>query len=172
MADEKRLTEKEEAFCQSYLIDFNGARAARAAGYSHDSARAIAAENLTKPHIQARIQEIRETTGKAFNITRERIAQELAKIAFSDLREVFEENGALKSPENWSDEIAGAIAGVEVDELFEGRGEDREMIGYTKKVKLWEKTKAIEALNKMFGFNSPEELHLIGKKISVTISDE
>lgn len=162
MADEIKLTEKEEAFCQSYLIDFNGARAARAAGYSVDSAKEIAHENLTKLHIQARIFELRQQTGKAFNITRERIAQELARIAFSDVRNVFDENGALKPPGEWPDDIVCAIAGIETDDLYEGAGKDRIKIGLTRKVKIWEKTKAIEALNRMMGYNEPDKFHHSG----------
>lgn len=47
-----KLTEKQKAFCDEYIIDFNASRAAISAGYSEKTARAIAAENLTKPYIQ------------------------------------------------------------------------------------------------------------------------
>lgn len=165
MADdqqEKKLTDKEEAFCQSYLVDFNGAKAARTAGYSPDSAKEIACENLTKPHIQARIHQLRAEMGKAYNVTRERIAQELARIGFSDIRNLFDEKGALKTPENWSDEDAAAVASVETDELFEGFGREREQVGLTKKVKVWEKTKALEALCRLMGYNEPDKKELSG----------
>lgn len=45
------LTPKQQRFVDEYLIDLNGAQAAIRAGYSADSAKEIAAENLTKPHI-------------------------------------------------------------------------------------------------------------------------
>lgn len=159
MDDVKQLTEKEERFCQLYLIEFNGAKAAREAGYSEHSAKEIAAENLTKPHIRARIQHLRAEMGQAFNVTRERIAQELARIGFSDIRNIFDDKGALKSPAEWSDEDAAAIAGIDTDELFEGSGKDRIMVGFTKKVKLWEKTKALEALCKLMGYNEPDKIN-------------
>lgn len=162
MADEL-LTGKQEAFCNEYLVDLNGTKAAIRAGYAVDSAAEMASENLRKPHIQARITELRQSVGKAFNITRERIAQELAKIAFSNVAEAFEEDGSLKSPENWPDGLAGVIAGVESDELFEGAGKDRERVGFTKKIKLWDKTKAIEILNRMMGFNEPDKKEVAGK---------
>lgn len=41
-----------QRFCDEYLIDLNATQAAIRAGYSEKSARAIAAENLTKPDIQ------------------------------------------------------------------------------------------------------------------------
>ena len=45
------LTPKQARFVLEYLKDGNGAAAARRAGYSQHTARAVAAENLTKPHI-------------------------------------------------------------------------------------------------------------------------
>lgn len=48
----ERLTPKELRFCQLYAQYLNGARAAREAGYSPDSDRFIASENLTKPNIK------------------------------------------------------------------------------------------------------------------------
>jgi phage terminase small subunit len=163
MADEiKPLTEKEELFCQSYLIDFNGARAAREAGYSSDSAKEIACENLTKPHIRARIQELRTEMGKSFNITRERIAQEYSRMAFGDIRKIFKADGSLLLPHEWDDDTAAIIAGLDTDELFEGAGQDREQIGYTKKVKLNDKRAALDSLVKMMGYAAPTKTELTG----------
>ena len=172
--DEKKdLTEKEELFCQSYLIDFNGARAARDAGYSVESAKEIASQNLTKIHIQARINELRQQMGKAFNVTRERIAQELARIGFLDIRNIFDENGSLKSPENWSDDEAAAIAGLESEQLFEfDEDGNKNWTGYLKKVKLSDKRAALDSLSKLMGYNEPDKLLLSGVKINVTEPDE
>lgn len=154
----KELTEKEEAFCQSYLIDFNGARAARAAGYSVDTAKEIACENLTKPHIQDRIYELRQASGKAFNITRERIAQELALIAFGDTKMIFDESGALKSPDQWTDE--GRIISSYEETVTEFGDEKTGGTKTAKKVRQWEKTKALEQLCRLMGFNEPDKKDL------------
>lgn len=54
----KTLTDREEAFCREYVIDWNKTRAAKDVGYSKNTAKSIGYENLTKPHIQARIQEL------------------------------------------------------------------------------------------------------------------
>ena len=55
---EKKLTEKEKAFCQEYLKDFNGTQSAIRAGYSENSAKEIAYENLTKHHIAQYLQQL------------------------------------------------------------------------------------------------------------------
>lgn len=51
------FTDKQRRFVQEYLVDYNGTRAAIAAGYSENCARQIAAENLAKPNISAAIAE-------------------------------------------------------------------------------------------------------------------
>jgi phage terminase small subunit len=50
------MTPKQKLFVAEYIKDFNGSRAAVAAGYSKKTARHIASENLTKPDIQRAIQ--------------------------------------------------------------------------------------------------------------------
>jgi len=52
---ERKFTDKENRFIEEYCIDFNAARAAKAAGYSEKTARFIGYENLTKPNIRAAI---------------------------------------------------------------------------------------------------------------------
>ena len=50
-----KMTPKQQRFCDEYLIDLNATQAAIRAGYSKKTARAMAAENLTKPDIKSYI---------------------------------------------------------------------------------------------------------------------
>jgi len=50
------LTDKQKRFVDEYLVDFNATQAAIRSGYSEKTARAIGAENLTKPDIANSIQ--------------------------------------------------------------------------------------------------------------------
>lgn len=54
---EKRLTAKQQRFCDEYLIDLNATQAAIRAGYKEKTARVIACENLTKPYIREYIDQ-------------------------------------------------------------------------------------------------------------------
>lgn len=80
------LTAKQERFVAEYLIDLNATQAAIRAGYSVKSARATGAENLTKPDIQAALQEAQSKRSDRTEITQDRVLQELARIGFSDIR--------------------------------------------------------------------------------------
>ena len=64
-----KLTIKQEAFCQNYILtNGNGTQAAISAGYSTNTAQVIASENLTKPLIIARIAELRKPDDKVMLI--------------------------------------------------------------------------------------------------------
>lgn len=53
--EEKKLTAKQQRFCDEYLVDLNGTQAAIRAGYSAKTARQMATENMAKPAIKAYI---------------------------------------------------------------------------------------------------------------------
>lgn len=147
---ELSLTAKQVRFCEEYLIDLNGTRAAIRAGYSKNSAAVIAAENLIKPNIQdylsLRQKELQEQTG----ITQKRVLEEYAKVAFLDIRKFYTVDGALRSIHDLDDQSAGALAGVEVYEE-RANNDDSEVIGQTKKIKTYDKVKALDSLGRHLG---------------------
>ncbi|KKN14756.1 hypothetical protein LCGC14_0993090 [marine sediment metagenome] len=60
-----KLTLKQERFVIAYLECENASEASRRAGYPAKSARVIGTENLTKPAIAARLQELRDRVAVA-----------------------------------------------------------------------------------------------------------
>ncbi len=80
-----RLTSKQKRFVQEYLVDYNATQAAIRAGYSAKTARAIGAENLTKPDIAAELQRLGSKTAAKLEITREWVLQRLATIAAANV---------------------------------------------------------------------------------------
>lgn len=82
------MRDKQDRFCQEYLIDLNATRAAIRAGYSPKTARQIGQENLSKPDVQARICELKEARAKRTEITQDRVLLEIAALAFSDIGDI------------------------------------------------------------------------------------
>ena len=116
---EKRLTPKQKAFCEEYLIDLNATQAAIRAGYSAKTAGVIADENLKKPYI------------KDF------IAQKLEKISSSRIataQEVLEYLTDVMRGERLEERI---VADEKGDEAIKRQ-----------KPKLYEQTRAAEMLAK------------------------
>ena len=58
--EEKKLRGRAERFCEEYIVDYKGERAAIAAGYSAASARTAASRLLKKDEVSARIHELEE----------------------------------------------------------------------------------------------------------------
>lgn len=141
----KALEEKQKAFCREYLVDLNGTQAAIRAGYSKKAAKEQASRLLTKANIQAEIKLLVDAAAKRNDITVDRVLTELARVAFGDPRKFFD-GQALKDMKDLSDDDAAALSSIEVFEEFEGFGEERRMIGYTKKIKFWDKVSALEKI--------------------------
>lgn len=90
------LTMKQRLFVAEYLRDLNATAAAVRAGYSRRTARQMAAENLTKPDIAQAIAEAMERRAEAAHIDAVRIVQELGRVGFSNIADLFDDAGRLK----------------------------------------------------------------------------
>lgn len=145
------LTARQRLFISEYLIDRNGTQAALRAGFAVKGASVQATRLLANVRVAAEIAKRTEKYEEKTGITAERVLAEIAKVAFSDTRRLYNDDGALKQPHEWDDETAGFVAGVEVTEEFEGRGDERELIGYTRKVKQWDKLAGLDKLAKHLG---------------------
>jgi hypothetical protein len=66
-----KLTPRRQRFADEYVLCGSGAEAARRAGYSEKTARAIAAELLTKPDVLSAIQALKAQNAAAFDVTRQ-----------------------------------------------------------------------------------------------------
>lgn len=137
--EERKMTPKQKMFVLEYLKDLNATRAAIRAGYSEDTAKEIGCENLSKPNIQEAISEAMTERQTRTEVTADRVVLELAKIAFSDLKDFvnIKEGGVDIKP---GDEVDGHVL-AEITETVTTSGK-------TKKVKLHDKMKALELLGR------------------------
>lgn len=74
------MTDKQKRFCEEYLIDCNGTQAAIRAGYSEQTAKQIASENLAKPDLQNYITELMEDRRKATIASAEEVLEYLTSV--------------------------------------------------------------------------------------------
>ena len=142
------LTEQQVLFCKEYVIDLNGKQAAIRAKYSEDTAESQASRLLSKVKVKQFIQLLMDKRSTKLELDADDILRELMKIGYADIRTIFDEDGRVKDPKDWPDDIAKCVASIEVLEEFEGYGSDRTWIGYTKKIKFWDKTKCLEMMGR------------------------
>jgi phage terminase small subunit len=147
----RALTPKQQRFVDEYLVDLNATQAAIRAGYSRRAAYSIGEENLKKPEIARAVAEAQAARAERVHIKADDVLRELARIAFSDIRAFFNDDGSLKRPHELGADQAAALASLESVEEFAGKGDDRKLVGYTRKVKLWEKRGALELAMRHLG---------------------
>lgn len=142
------LNQRQAAFVREYLVDLNATAAAIRAGYSEKTARAIGCENLTKPDIQAAIQEEMAKRAQRTEITADKVLKEFAKLAFFDPRNLFDDKGNPKDITELDDDTAAALAGLDVVQEVDP---DSGITSYTKRYKLASKQAALDSLGRHLG---------------------
>lgn len=90
------LTGRQRRFVEEYAVDCNATRAAKAAGYSSESARQIGAENLTKPYVRQEIENARERRSLAMRQLAEQRIKEIGALLDADIALLFDEQGWIK----------------------------------------------------------------------------
>lgn len=148
-----KLTPRQAAFTQEYLVDLNATQAAIRAGYSAKTAYRTGADNLRKPQIAAAIQEAQEARAERTRITQDRVAEEIAKLAFSNMLDymtVTSDGYAVVDLSALTRGQAAAITELQVDEYVEGRDDDARLVKRIK-FKLTDKKGALELLGKHLG---------------------
>lgn len=143
----KKLTAKQQRFVDEYLIDLSATAAARRAGYSERTANQQGPRLLVNVGITTAIAKAMKARGERTHITQDRVLRELARIAFFDIRRLYNADGTLKRPDQLDDEAAAVLAGVDVVEQMtystDGDGELTAAPTLTKKAKVFDKTAAL-----------------------------
>ena len=162
------MTDAQKRFWDEYLTDLNATRAYKVAYLrckKDETANVNGSKLLRNAKVQEYISEKMKEREKRTEITQDMVIKELAKIAFLDIRKLYTENGQLKNIADMDSETAGAISSLETLEEYEGYGDDREKIGDTQKVKLLDKTKALELLGRHLGiFNDKIDVNVKEKE--------
>lgn len=78
------LSNQQELFCAEYVASHNATEAAEKAGYSKKTAYSQGNRLLKNAEIRARIAELEKGAYEAIGVTVEKVARELARIAFAD----------------------------------------------------------------------------------------
>jgi phage terminase small subunit len=150
-----KLTIKQEKFAQGLFSGLSQREAYKQAYNCKrwtDNAIDVAACKLSNSaKVMLRIKELQEKLCNRNMVTVERVLQEYAKLGFFDPRKLFKDNGTPKDITELDDDTAAALAGLDVQEVYEGTGDDRKFVGYTKKYKLADKKGALDSMGKFLG---------------------
>lgn len=157
------LSVKKKAFCEEYLIDHNGTKAAERAGYASKFAATSAYKMLRDPEIKEYLDALILERSERTKITADRVIKEIGRIAFADIREFFNDDGEIKKPKEFTDDAAAVVAQLDTDEIFEYLDGRRTQIGNTKKIKLHSKVVALDMLAKHLGLYEKDNSQQVTK---------
>lgn len=158
------MNPKRERFVIEYIANGgNGAEAARAAGYGAAGAHVTASRLLRKPEVAEAIalrqkaaitavMEQREKVERSAQVTAERVMEELARIAFFDVRSLWDADGNLVAPHLLPDDTARALSEVIETERVSAQG----VATTTRRLKAASKMEALTFLGKHFGLVQPD----------------
>lgn len=86
----QKASKRYELFAREYVIDFNGTRAATAAGYSAKTAVSKASQLLRKVKVSRLIDRLTAQRASKLDLKAEKIAEELQRLAFSNMLDYME----------------------------------------------------------------------------------
>lgn len=152
MAD--KLTVKQENFCQAYVRLGDKSAAYREAydtsGMKPETVNENASRLSANSKVAARIANLQDETKKRNDVTIDEVVKTLASMLRFDIAELYDENGILKNIHSIPKEARLMIQELNSEELYTG-GKDRDLLGFSKKVKTYSKTDAIEKLMRHLG---------------------
>lgn len=135
---------RHEAFAQHYALNGHSRQAAIEAG-SPSAGWSMS----QRPEVQSRVAEL---VGRRFAkaaITADRVVLELARIAFADVRDLYDDEGNLLPPQDLPDDVAAVVSQIKVELASHGKGEDRTVAAVIQ-VKMADKLGALTILAKHF----------------------
>ena len=144
------LKPRQRKFVQHYLKTLNATESYKNAGYSAQGnvAEAAASRLLRNVKVEAAIAKVLGKQVRKLEVSAEKVLQEAARIAFLDIRCIYEDDGTLKPVSQWPDEVAAAVAGIESVQQYTYHDGQKIPVGVLKKIKLWDKPSQLALLAK------------------------
>ncbi|HFT2061697.1 TPA: terminase small subunit [Pseudomonas aeruginosa] len=148
------LTKKQRLFVDEYLIDLNATQAAIRAGYSARRATEIGYQLLQRPEVAQAIQAAMAERSKRTEVEADYVVRRLREIDEMDVLDILEDDGSFRSIRDWPKAWRQFLSGIEIAELFEGRGDDRRIAGVLRKIRWPDKLRNLELLSRHVGTES------------------
>jgi phage terminase small subunit len=145
------LTPKQQRFVDEYLIDLNATKAAIRAGYSAKTAHSQGERLLRHVEVSAAISAAKKARAERAEVDADYVLKRMIEIDQMDVLDIMDDDMAIKPVSEWPKVWRQYLSGFDLAEMFDGRGEQREMIGILKKIKWPDKVKNLELLGRHFG---------------------
>jgi phage terminase small subunit len=150
-ASRSGLTPKQSLFVHEYLVDLNATQAAIRAGYAPKSADVNGPRLLGNAGVRAAIDAGIARRKAKLELKAERLDEELARACFFDPARLVTEDGKRLDLHELDEDTRRAIRSVEIEEIWEGRGDERAQVGQLVKIRAEPKVEALSLAYKRLG---------------------
>ena len=153
MARQKKITPVQMRFVEEYCEDpSNGAAAMERAKPGCNNAKQRAHQYLHDPRydlVQEEIAKRLEKAAKKANLSTDRLMYEESCLAYSDIRQIFDDEGTPVSPKELPEDVARAISSVWVEDRYTPQGEFVRKYRYS----FWNKGEALKRVESYMGLH-------------------
>lgn len=157
------LNERQQRFIVEYRKDLNATKAAIRAGYSRKTAHSQGPRLLENVEIRAALSGAQAKALERAELSAERVLEELRRLGFSNVQDLFDANGDLKPLHTLTRDQAACISSIEVVMKNATAGDGK--IDRVLKIKVWDKRATLELLAKHFALLTEKVEHSGGLTI-------
>lgn len=153
-----RMSIPHKRFADEYLANGGNATTAYAAIFKKAKnakvASAAGCRLKARPNVKAYIDLCHKfTTDELLNhmsCSKNRVLDEEAKLAFLDVRKLFDQDGEILPPKYWPEEVARAASGIDIDQVWDPNNNKWK---YKYKLRFNDKGRALQRLETVLGMN-------------------
>ena len=150
-----KLTTKQEKFAHAVTVMDNHSDAFRSIynclKMKPESVHRLAAKLMANVKVVSRINQLKAERAARQTLSDDALIAETEAMAAFDFADAFAPSGRMLEPHEMPKRLRAAVSSVKIFEEYAGKGEDRQLIGYTKEIKFWDKNSAQERLYKQRG---------------------
>ncbi len=169
--EERELTDSQKVFCNEWIFDFNATRAYSVAypEATIESASAAGSRLLGNVNIRAYCKHLQDNLAETTGISRVRVIREHEKLAFSSIAHLHNTWITRKEFEELTEDQKACISEISTQTRMERNpieGGEAIQVDFVK-IKLYDKQKSLDAINKMLGFDAPTKIDhsTLGEKL-------
>jgi len=162
------LNERQRKFAHEYVFDYNASRAYAVAfpGVTDKSAGQLGHHLLKNLKVANYIEEIQQDMAKLAGISKLKVVNEFRKLAFTSIAHLHNTWIERKEFEQLTEDEKASISEITTRISKKNNGTKRNpdwMDVEFVHIKLYDKQRALDSLNKMLGFNSADKLEIVSK---------
>ena len=167
------LNDQKELFCHQYIAKaFDAGKAALAAGSKSKTPSQIGHAWLQEPEVRLRITQLQQESAKRLGVTSDFVLLRLLEIDEMDLVDIIDDEMNFKPFSEWPRVWTRFLSAIDLAEINEGKGDEKQMVGILKKIKWPDKIKNLEMIGKHIDIGAFRERVTHDGNISASLDDE